>query len=142
MRLWSILFPLLFTLERLIEFPHCLDDDSVIGYVGERDPSLQEDVMDLSVVDWLIYWIVDWLTNCFIFVVAAGHVEYFTFENSESDITKISLAFYSGLFAYNGWNYLNFVIEELIDPVKSVFVVAKLNIMNIRFFFYFFGGLM
>ena len=69
-------------------------------------------------------------------------MEYFTFENSESDITKISLAFYSGLFAYNGWNYLNFVIEELIDPVKSVFVVAKLNIMNIRFFFYFFGGLM
>lgn len=36
-------------------------------------------------------------------------------------MTKIALSFYSGLFAYNGWNYLNFVIEELQDPVKYVF---------------------
>ena len=35
-------------------------------------------------------------------------------------MTKIALSFYSGLFAYNGWNYLNFVIEELQDPVKWV----------------------
>ncbi len=48
-------------------------------------------------------------------------MEYFTFDNSEADITTISLAFYSGLFAYNGWNYLNLIIEELKDPVKSVF---------------------
>lgn len=47
-------------------------------------------------------------------------MEYFTFQDSQTDVTKISLAFYSGLFAYNGWNYLNFVIEELIDPVRSV----------------------
>ena len=49
-----------------------------------------------------------------------GKVEYFNWENTESDITKIALSFYSGLFAYNGWNYLNFVIEELQDPVKWV----------------------
>ncbi|XP_046370139.1 large neutral amino acids transporter small subunit 2-like [Haliotis rufescens] len=42
------------------------------------------------------------------------------FENTEPDIGKISLAFYSGLFAYNGWNYLNFVIEELKDPYKNL----------------------
>lgn len=52
--------------------------------------------------------------------LCTGHVEYFTFENTETDVTKISLAFYSGLFAYNGWNYLNFVIEELQDPVKNL----------------------
>eukprot|EP00088_Acartia_fossae_P065771 TRINITY_DN811_c0_g1_i10.p1 TRINITY_DN811_c0_g1~~TRINITY_DN811_c0_g1_i10.p1 ORF type:complete len:366 (-),score=-16.80 TRINITY_DN811_c0_g1_i10:522-1619(-) len=49
-----------------------------------------------------------------------GKVENFTWENTESDVTKIALSFYSGLFAYNGWNYLNFVIEELQDPVKNL----------------------
>ncbi|CAL4090508.1 unnamed protein product, partial [Meganyctiphanes norvegica] len=46
--------------------------------------------------------------------------EHFTFDNTEQDFTKIALSFYSGLFAYNGWNYLNFVIEELKDPVKNL----------------------
>ena len=49
-----------------------------------------------------------------------GKVEYFSFDDTETDITKIALSFYSGLFAYNGWNYLNFVIEELQDPVKNL----------------------
>jgi L-type amino acid transporter 8 len=49
-----------------------------------------------------------------------GRVEYFTWENTETDVTKIALSFYSGLFAYNGWNYLNFVIEELQDPVRNL----------------------
>ncbi len=56
--------------------------------------------------------------NIIILYIFPGHFEHFTFDNTETDITKISLAFYSGLFAYNGWNYLNFVIEELRDPVK------------------------
>ena len=42
-----------------------------------------------------------------------GQTQYFTWEGTEQDNTKIALSFYSGLFAYNGWNYLNFVIEEL-----------------------------
>lgn len=50
-----------------------------------------------------------------------GETEHFQdpFEHSETNIAKICLAFYSGLFAYNGWNYLNYVIEELQDPVKN-----------------------
>ncbi|GBM37794.1 Large neutral amino acids transporter small subunit 2 [Araneus ventricosus] len=50
---------------------------------------------------------------CFLF---AGQTQHFNFEGSETDVTKIALSFYSGLFAYNGWNYLNFVIEELKNP--------------------------
>jgi len=49
-----------------------------------------------------------------------GKVENFNWNDTETDITKIALSFYSGLFAYNGWNYLNFVIEELQDPVKNL----------------------
>ena len=42
-----------------------------------------------------------------------GRTEFFTFENSETDVTVIALSFYSGLFSYTGWNYLNFIIEEM-----------------------------
>lgn len=49
-----------------------------------------------------------------------GNTQYFNFENTETDVTKIALSFYSGLFAYNGWNYLNFVIEELKDPHRNL----------------------
>ena len=33
-------------------------------------------------------------------------------------VTKITLL--PGLFAYNGWNYLNYVIEEMKDPVRDL----------------------
>ena len=65
-----------------------------------------------------------------------GKTENFTWTDTETDITKIALSFYSGatsvvpefflqlflsgLFAYNGWNYLNFVIEEMKDPVRDL----------------------
>merc|ERR1712165_168440 len=49
-----------------------------------------------------------------------GKTEYFTWDDTEADFSKIMLSFYSGLFAYNGWNYLNFIIEELQDPVRNL----------------------
>lgn len=42
------------------------------------------------------------------------------FANTESDPGKLSLAFYSGIFSYAGWNYLNFMTEELKDPYKNL----------------------
>ncbi|KAL3860072.1 hypothetical protein ACJMK2_010240 [Sinanodonta woodiana] len=42
------------------------------------------------------------------------------FENSQTELGKVALAFYSGLFSYSGWNYLNFVTEELKDPYKNL----------------------
>lgn len=51
-----------------------------------------------------------------------GHVENFEkpFEGSTTDIGKLSVAFYSGIFSYAGWNYLNFMTEELRDPYKNL----------------------
>lgn len=55
-----------------------------------------------------------------VYQLSQGRTEYFTFQGSDWDVSKIALSFYSGLFAYNGWNYLNFVIEELIEPAKNL----------------------
>ncbi|CEF59983.1 Large neutral amino acids transporter small subunit 1 [Strongyloides ratti] len=33
---------------------------------------------------------------------------------------KLAMAFYSGLWAFNGWNFLNVITEELIDPSKNL----------------------
>lgn len=41
-------------------------------------------------------------------------------EGSDFRPGKIALSFYGGLWAYNGWNYLNFITEELQDPVKNL----------------------
>jgi amino acid transporter len=51
-----------------------------------------------------------------------GEVEHFRspFEGSVYSAGAISIAFYQGLFAYNGWNYLNYVIEELKEPNKNL----------------------
>ncbi|CAL1541349.1 unnamed protein product [Lymnaea stagnalis] len=54
--------------------------------------------------------------------IGKGEVEHFqdSFEGTNWDVGKISLALYSGLFAYAGWNFLNFVTEEMIDPYKNL----------------------
>jgi amino acid transporter len=42
------------------------------------------------------------------------------FENTTTDPGAIARAFYSALFAYQGWNYLNFIVEEVRNPVKTL----------------------
>lgn len=49
-----------------------------------------------------------------------GHTSHFNWSGSETDPTKIAASFYSGLFAYTGWNNLNFIIEEMKNPVRDL----------------------
>lgn len=55
-------------------------------------------------------------------VLASGKTENFEnpMANTNPDPGFIALAFYSGLFSYSGWNYLNFVTEELKQPYKNL----------------------
>ncbi|XP_043264295.1 large neutral amino acids transporter small subunit 1 isoform X2 [Colletes gigas] len=51
-----------------------------------------------------------------------GHAENFRhpMDGTSTQPGYIALAIYSGLFSYSGWNYLNFVTEELQDPYKNL----------------------
>ncbi|EYC09513.1 hypothetical protein Y032_0060g3160 [Ancylostoma ceylanicum] len=42
------------------------------------------------------------------------------FEGNFRDFHQASVGFYSGLFAYQGWTYLNFITEELINPKRNL----------------------
>ncbi|XP_076284081.1 solute carrier family 7 member genderblind isoform X2 [Lasioglossum baleicum] len=79
--------------------------------------------------------------------LSLGHTENFenSFENTRTEPGKIAVAFYSGIFSYSGWNYLNFMTEELKDPyvnlpraiyislplVTSIYVLANVAYLSV-----------
>lgn len=42
------------------------------------------------------------------------------FDKTNWDLAAFATAFYQGLFSFAGWNYLNFVVEELKNPYRNL----------------------
>ncbi|CAL1292607.1 unnamed protein product [Larinioides sclopetarius] len=53
-----------------------------------------------------------------VYMLSQGHYHHLTtgFEGTTTSFSELANAFYFGLWAYDGWNNLNFVTEELINP--------------------------
>ena len=52
--------------------------------------------------------------------LARGRTQHFTWADTETDPATLALSLYSGLFAFTGWNCLNFIIEEMRDPHRDL----------------------
>ncbi|KAL9852802.1 cystine/glutamate transporter isoform 3-T3 [Geothlypis trichas] len=51
-----------------------------------------------------------------------GETQHFknAFAGNDASVMGLPLAFYSGMYAYSGWFYLNFVTEEVENPEKNI----------------------
>ncbi|XP_077984802.1 cystine/glutamate transporter-like [Glandiceps talaboti] len=77
-------------------------------------------------------------------IVVAGIVQLFqgttehlenAFDGKVSSILNISLAFYSALFAYGGWDNLNMMTEELKNPTRNFPISVVVSELLITFLY-------
>ncbi|XP_004636883.3 b(0,+)-type amino acid transporter 1 [Octodon degus] len=78
-------------------------------------------------------------------LLAQGNTKNFenSFVGTPASVGGISLAFYNGLWAYDGWNQLNYITEELRNPYRNLPLAIIIGIplvtvcyilMNISYF--------
>nr|XP_055047081.1 cystine/glutamate transporter-like isoform X1 [Misgurnus anguillicaudatus]XP_055047082.1 cystine/glutamate transporter-like isoform X1 [Misgurnus anguillicaudatus]XP_055047083.1 cystine/glutamate transporter-like isoform X1 [Misgurnus anguillicaudatus] len=54
------------------------------------------------------------------------------FDSESLSVTKLPLAFYSGLYAYSGWFYLNFITEEVINPNRYLKLLCSIILIILK----------
>ncbi|XP_064086729.1 large neutral amino acids transporter small subunit 2-like isoform X2 [Macrobrachium nipponense] len=73
-----------------------------------------------------------------VYHLATGNVDNYRkpFEGTNMDVAAFATAFYQGLFSFAGWNYLNFVVEELQDPYRNLprAIMISLPLVTIIYF--------
>ncbi|XP_021421288.2 large neutral amino acids transporter small subunit 1 [Oncorhynchus mykiss] len=97
----------------------CLTSLTFVNCISVRAATKVQDLFTVSKLLALIIIII------FGFIqIGTGDVPYLTpelaFEGSQWGVDNIVLALYSGLFAFGGWNYLNYVTEEMINPERNL----------------------
>ncbi|RXN26812.1 cystine glutamate transporter-like protein [Labeo rohita] len=62
-----------------------------------------------------------------VYLLFKGETKNFenAFEVNTVQLTGLPLAFYSGMYAYAGWFYLNFVTEEVENPERMFYVASR-----------------
>ncbi|XP_012266786.1 Y+L amino acid transporter 2 [Athalia rosae] len=112
-------------------FPNCVIPDGGVRLIAAlticlltfincydvKETSIMQNVFMFAKVTALVVIIITGLTW-----LALGHTENFEspFEDTTADPGKIAVAFCSGIFSYSGWNYLNFMTEELKNPYVNL----------------------
>ncbi|RXN25684.1 cystine glutamate transporter-like protein [Labeo rohita] len=72
-----------------------------------------------------------------IMALVNGKTENFqnAFDSESLSLTKLPLAFYSGLYAYGGWFYLNFITEEVINPNRTIPLAIIVSMVTVTLFY-------
>ncbi|XP_064641691.1 large neutral amino acids transporter small subunit 1-like isoform X2 [Lineus longissimus] len=112
-------------------FPSCVVPDpavrllaalciGILTFVNVMNVRWATRIQDIFTIAKLLALVIIIMTG--LVMLGMGKISNFTdsFEGTTRDVGKASLAFYSGLFAYAGWNFLNFVTEELKDPYRNL----------------------
>ncbi|KAK3101335.1 hypothetical protein FSP39_002815 [Pinctada imbricata] len=65
-----------------------------------------------------------------IYKIIAGNDETIRegFQGTEEDVGLIATAFYNGLWAYDSWNNLNYVTEEIVNPSRNLPLAIMIGI--------------
>ncbi|KAM8974471.1 cystine/glutamate transporter-like [Pelodytes ibericus] len=63
--------------------------------------------------------------------LSSGRTENFqdSFDTSSLALDKLPLAFYSGMFAFGGWFYVNFVTEEIVNPERNIPITVIVSLI-------------
>ncbi|KAE8742385.1 Y+L amino acid transporter 2-like [Frankliniella occidentalis] len=113
-------------------FPECHAPDAAIRMVaatticfltwinchGVKSTTKLQNVFMFAKIGALVIIIVAGL----IYLMLPGGTSNFDnmFDGTSTSVSKVSVAFYSGIFSYSGWNYLNFMTEELVNPYVNL----------------------
>ncbi|KAK2851242.1 hypothetical protein Q5P01_007518 [Channa striata] len=97
----------------------CLTSLTFVNCISVRAATKVQDLFTASKLLALITIILFGFIQIF-----TGDVPYLmpdkAFEGTKWGVDNIVLALYSGLFAFGGWNYLNYVTEEMINPERNL----------------------